>query len=46
MVEKWTFLQSAYQSHNPSERQKSVALCCDKTAHFSGFLSPAKGAPL
>jgi hypothetical protein len=41
----WTFLQSACQLHAPSKRETSVALCCDKTAHFSGLLLfPAQGA--
>ncbi len=30
----WTFLQSACQLHAPSKLATSVALCCDKTAHF------------
>ena len=30
----WTFLQSACQLHSPSKLATSVALLCDKTAHF------------
>ena len=43
----WTFLLSACQLHTPSKLETFVALCCDKTAHLSGFLLyPAQGAPM
>ncbi len=34
----YTFLQSACQLHAPSKLATSVALCCDKTSHFSAII--------
>uniref|UniRef100_A0A4W5NRK1 Cohesin subunit SA n=1 Tax=Hucho hucho TaxID=62062 RepID=A0A4W5NRK1_9TELE len=37
---------SQHANYMPSQLQISVALCCDRTAHFRSLSSPAQGAPV